>query len=248
MDRSLQFLLGKDIFVKGVGTVRQIHLDSIASPEEQERYTRCLSLIAQSTDDIIALYEAQDEFDRMPYEERAKINSFDLIVSVRWTRELLLEALDFFIVQHVSFDEASGTFIVSGGETDGVVDHDTYPELRRTIMQMNYLEVEQASNEHKFANKRAQAIFEKLQAGRKKMKKAIPKSAYPSLSNIVSAVCVQHNSYNLQNIGDLTIYQLYDQFTRLNTKTQIDIYSLKWAAWGTDPFDFSLWYRNKKEG
>lgn len=67
-----------------------------------------------------------------------------------------------------------------------------------------------------------------------------------SLSSIISAVAARHHSLNILNIWDLTVYQLYDQFAQLNKSLQVDVSSMRWAAWGQEPFDFSLWYKDMK--
>ncbi len=68
-----------------------------------------------------------------------------------------------------------------------------------------------------------------------------------NLANIISALSIQHNSYNMTNIWSLTVYQLYDQFFRLNIKTQVDINSMRWAAYGTEAFDYNLWFKSIKK-
>ena len=59
---------------------------------------------------------------------------------------------------------------------------------------------------------------------------------------MVSALAVQHNSLNLSNIWDLTVYQLYDQFFRQNNKNQLDIHAMNYAGWGGE-FDPTSWFR-----
>jgi hypothetical protein len=63
------------------------------------------------------------------------------------------------------------------------------------------------------------------------------------LPNLVAAVSAKHNSYNLFNIWGLTVYQLYDQFARIDIGVQLDIYGTRWAAWGQDAFDTGIWFK-----
>lgn len=68
-------------------------------------------------------------------------------------------------------------------------------------------------------NKTAAKIIEKLN----KRKKAKEKSAKPDpkleLPNIISAISACHSSINILNIWDLTVYQVYDLFARMQQNT-----------------------------
>lgn len=58
------------------------------------------------------------------------------------------------------------------------------------------------------------------------------------IPNIVSSLAVHHNSLNMLNIWQMTVYQLYDTFERQYIKQQLDIMGLHYAAWGGEyPFD-----------
>ena len=50
------------------------------------------------------------------------------------------------------------------------------------------------------------------------------------LPNLISALCVQHNSINMCNVWDLTVYQLYDQFLRQSYLNQVNIHAMNYAA------------------
>lgn len=95
----------------------------------------------------------------------------------------------------------------------------------------------------KFKNEKAKAIFEKI-AQKKKEAKKQGKQNQIGLGNIISYLCSQNCGYTFFNIWDLTIYQLFDQFFRQNIKVQTDIYGIRWAAFGEQPFDFSIYYQS----
>lgn len=243
-ETKLALILGRDIQIPGLCTVEQVKLVDISDPEIFEKYNQYLSIISYNTDDVIDLYKARDEYEKLSYDARARIDAFSLLISVDFFREVLWKALQFFIKETVVYDhELCGFSVYNGKKRVSVIDGNTYKNVRDVILKANYIKVEMSENECVFANNKARAIFAKLKKGRN-AKKATGEML--AIYDVVSAVSIQSNSYNLLNIGDLTIYQLYDQFYRLDTKTQIDVCSLKWAAWGTEPFDFSLWYKNKQ--
>ena len=239
-------MLGQSIAVDGICTVRQVKLIDISQPDNYAKYQQHLTVLSYNTDDVIELYSAQDEYNKLSQEAQRSVNAFDLLISVDFFREVLCQALQFFIEDTVVFDPELGGFAVfCGKRRASLIDSESYKDVREAILKSNFIAVEASENERVFANSKAKAIFEKLKKGRKSKRKASGEML--SIPDLVSAVSVYSNSYNLLNIGRLTVYQLYDQFYRLDTKTQIDVCSLKWAAWGTEPFDFSLWYKNNNK-
>lgn len=242
-DNRLALLLGKKVKVGSLCVVKPVKISDICDPDLYEKYVQYLTIISYNTDDVIDLYQARKEYDSFSPESQSQINAFSLLISVDYFRNVLGKALQFFVEEELEYDNSLKAFFVfKGKRKSGIINQNNYNEVRSVILEMNHVKNERAENEHIFANKKAKVIFEKLKKGRKKK---VDKNEVP-LVDIVSAVSVQSNTYNLFNIGGLTIYQLYDQFSRLDAKTQIDMYGLKWAAWGTEPFDFSMWYKNNK--
>ena len=65
------------------------------------------------------------------------------------------------------------------------------------------------------------------------------------LGNIISAVANKSQSLNILNIWDLTVYQLWDCFSRLSNNSIYDIQSMSVAAWGNKDnyFDATAWFK-----
>lgn len=64
------------------------------------------------------------------------------------------------------------------------------------------------------------------------------------LGNIISAVANKSQSLNILNIWDLTIYQLWDCFSRISNNNLYAIQSMQAAAWGNkdNSFDAAAWF------
>ena len=88
----------------------------------------------------------------------------------------------------------------------------------------------------------------KLAPYREEMRKK-PQKVDPSFSlwNIIGAVTSRHPSLNLTNIWQMTVYQLYDQFARVRDQVAFDVYSTRWAVWGKDKLDQSLWFKQERD-
>ena len=67
-----------------------------------------------------------------------------------------------------------------------------------------------------------------------------------SIPNIISSVAAKSASLNINSIWDITLFQLYDQFNRLQNNDAYSINSMRVAAWGDEKktFDYALWYKN----
>lgn len=161
-------------------------------------------------------------------------------------REAYMASLSFFIRQNVLYDEDSGYSLEDGT----FLPMDDIRELRKLILQFAYIEDKSDSSALKFKNAKAKKIYEKIQALKAEQAKAKKNKANPDmeLANLIGAVCAFSNgAYNLSNVWNLTVFQFYDQFIRLNTKVQMDISGVRWAAWGKEDFQWDLWHKAVKQ-
>lgn len=174
----------------------------------------------------------------------SEFGAYDMLLADKDGIARLLSGLSFFIVGDVEFQPQSGTFIIShDGEPVGTIGRNNYGELKDAILAFS-LPSGGSDKELKFSSENARRVYEQCEAGRKKAKRQrsdAQDAADFDLGNIISAIATEHNSLNLLNIWGLTPYQLYNQFARVDRKVQLDVVSLKWAAWGSDPFEFDTW-------
>ena len=87
--------------------------------------------------------------------------------------------------------------------------------------------------------------MKKLQRGRSEKAKHTKADKNMELGNIISAVANKSQSLNILNIWDLTVYQLWDCFSRLSNNSIYDIQSMSVAAWGNKDnyFDATAWFK-----
>ncbi len=264
---AFDLLSGEDIPFAGICTLRVPVLRSLRPKTGigYDTYLQYLNMLAMDLHTLLTGMGIWEAYEALPAAEQAQYTAFRILTAQQQMRGLLQEALSFFICEAVSFDASRMCFLLSRenargaaagpgqagssgsearGFTDSVISDENYETVRSGILQINCLSFRQTAPKA-FRNQKAKEIYEKTQ----KRKAALAGQAKRgddsmSLPNLIASVAVQHNSYNLTNIWDLTVYQLYDQFARLNMKTQLDVTSLRWAAWGQEPFDFGLWYRD----
>lgn len=228
----VDLILGSSVYYDGIPVV-PVTLGDIKRIGYQKYISYC-NLICMTKNDLSKIFG--EEIELSP-----SATLFSAFFYIKDMREFLKEALSFFVSSDITANINKVSF--DGG--DFSINNSNYIGLCETIKKVNALSStdEDDIEELKFANKRAREVYEKAQKAKKKAKQDGKPIRF---HDMISGVCTQHNSYNLTNIYDLTIYQLYDQFVRLSIKTEVDAIIPRWAAYGTEPFDFSIWYQSNK--
>ena len=171
--------------------------------------------------------------------------SLQLITRVPELRAALMQSLSFFMRADVLYSEDTGYSIQLDDGTH-YLSLDDIRDIRAVVLQLCNIQDDTEVAPVKFKNARAKEIYDKIQkkkAEKKKLSAMSKESLSMTLPNLISAVAAFSPTYNLLNIWQLTVYQLYDEFSRLSDKIQLSVFGQRWAAWGTDNFDFSVWYR-----
>lgn len=233
-----QLLRGKDVRIQinDFCEVRQPTLGDIADIGH-DRYQSYLSTFLVKKSELLKTLGAEDGPEYDPY------SLWDIMLIIPELRANLLAGLDFFVIGAVSV--CDGSICVDGHPFSNMDLHD----IAAAVAQISCIETDDES-QHVFASERARRVWEKMQKGKAQLRKAKNQDGDIDLFNLISAVAARECGYTLFNIWDLTVYQLYDQFARINVGVQMDIYGSRWAAWGKDDFDVSLWFKNlqSKEG
>lgn len=92
-------------------------------------------------------------------------------------------------------------------------------EMVNILLQQNMLN----QNKYQVRTKKEKEYYDLVKKAKEKYKNVLQSENDTFLLDIISSVCAKHPSLNLFNIKHLTLYQLYNQFHRLN---YIDEYSI----------------------
>ena len=201
-----------------------------------------------------------DVWNNMADEQKRNLTVFTVVMNNELLRELFLEIFDFFFVEKVII--YNNLFVILKDAVDdsqplqkedilGAIGTDLFQPLIEVIQQICCIyEEEEKQEEIKFKNEFTRKMYERMQAAEKEKRrqKARAEAVDYSLPNMISAVSNRHPSINPINIWELTIYQLFDSFNRLQVNTIYDINSTRVAVWGDEKksFDAGLWYKNHK--
>lgn len=216
LDFELRVLAGETI-VKDVISIRPKILKEIIKLGYSE-YSKNLSFISLNVSDLIGAVEDQNQIP-----EDATI--FDIIFASGESSLVLqlVSALSYFLdEEEVMFDEELGLVFGKAFETREettekciVINHTNYNEVADIIRYQNCVKMPKADS-YNPADEKARAIIEKLKKGQEDVAKAKSKDGDNiDFKAVISSVSTKSNSINKLNVWDLTIYQLYDEFKRL---------------------------------
>lgn len=201
---ELQLLAGLPIDI-GICKVYPTELKEIVEIGEV-KYNQYLSTVLFDKK-VLQLEQQVDDDD---IDIIAAISSYD-----KNFRDLFLKSISFFIKEDVKLSN-NGVFYI---DNDKFFTQDLFNNLQLIVKRINYIKDNQ-EDEIIAGNERAKSFMEKLKKKKEKILKN--KKQDINLASIISGVAWKSNNVNIKNIWDLTIYQLYDAYYRLEN---IDYYN-----------------------
>lgn len=252
-----QLLSPNPIHIPEVGGVISPTLKDISSIG-QDRYQYYLNILLIDLKRFFVMIERPDDYEKLTDEEKYSVNIYDLLTQDNQSAILLQNALDFFIKEKVEFSIQNRVFEVKRivitenqkdmarkYETIGIISRENYQSVVDVILQRNNIKTKDITDPSKVKSKKALSILNKLKKGRENMAKATKADENMELGNIISAVANKSQSLNMLNIWELTVYQLWDCFTRLANNNIYDINAASVSAWGDKDkkFDFNGWFK-----
>lgn len=234
------------VHIKNVGGIISPRLRDI-SAIGYDTYQFYQQLLLMDLKKYFSVIGREEDYDLLPNEEKSNLNLFDLWTANEQSSDLLKKVLNFFIEEDVSYSKQKKCFTIQNeNENVGVITKESYPQVCDLICQRVCIQSNQEEDLSKVKSKKALEIAKKLQKGRAENKRQAKADKNMELANIISAVANKSQSLNILNIWDLTIYQLWDCFSRLSNNAIYDIQAMAVATWGNkdNHFDAAAWFKN----
>lgn len=244
-----------------IGTINKPTLHEIAKItfEKFELYELLLKITPENIYTKLLKDNGGQEFwDSMDEQTKDKKEIFDILQDDEKVRVLYIEMLNFFFQETIIYREGYLLVIkedvedfeinkITTNDIRGVISKESLPQIFSIIEQICgiYNEEDDIDN-MKFRNEfQKQYILKMLKAQKKNESKKKADINF-SVPNIISALTCIHPSINYTNVWDMTIFQLYDTFNRIQQNKMYDIDSTRVSVWGDEKktFDFGLWYKN----
>lgn len=149
------------------------------------------------------------------YEEIEDIDSFDILIGHPSIVDEIIESISFFSGKKVSFDSKLKEFYIENKSNNiYFLSKRNYKDFSILIKTLNGMEDEE---ELKFKNERVKQKYKKIMKQKKKIKSESKNGI--ELKDVLSILCNSgDNGINIFNVGNMTIYQVYEHFERVNIK------------------------------
>lgn len=227
-----------------VGTVKPMTPRYIAKNGGFGDYSWFLNSLSLDVTKYFEITNQKEFYETLSEEDKQKLNIFDLIISQPQIREVIENALSFFMIEKIKYvDEQKMFFAFNEDDLEnpiGIITRNYYSQLANIILQLNGMQIKE--NVACKVTPKAQAIIDKINKAKERMNKNSDINKDFELANIMSKLSSKHNSINMLNIWDMTIYQIYDQFYEQNHQNIISMNEINHAYWGGD-FDVTEWYK-----
>lgn len=232
---KVQLILGKPISLNGIGLLKSIKIKDIMDIGF-DNYNKYLSYLCMSSEDILDLLNSELE----------NIEPFDFIFSNCFYdekfKEDILCAFSYFFDEKCRFSE-NGYFYLGNIDEERFIHSRNFNFLSDVLRIQNC--VEDKKDNLNLKSKAAKDFYKRLKQARRKHESE--KSSNMDISDIISAISAKHPSINIFNIEELTMYQLIDQYKRINMIDEylININSLLHGA-SKDDVKLTHWSSNIK--
>ena len=238
------------VYLADVGQIKSPKLIDIPRVGIRQ-YQYGLSLLLMGPKEFLEMLAKQtgceNVWDTLTEEQQGTLNIFALMTMTDVTRDALQDAMQLFFEKELTWNEKKKCYLVGAQEkggkiqVDGMIDEKNYAVISDLCLQLAYIQSEKPET-LKFKNERSRKFYERFQKKKEAAKKAQKSNPDYELANIISALAAAHNSLNLLNIWNLTVYQVHDAFQRQQLKNMTDIRSHNYAVWGGDDFKPEIWF------
>lgn len=239
---------GDSIFVNGVAHLKPPKLKELKPTEGigMWTYNFYLNMLIWDKEDFLNFLKDGLGKQTEKLKTNDKILAYDIITLLNTSRELLQNAMAFFINEKMEWDSKQRCFFTYSKNDDskvGVINRENFEEVRDMMLQINFINIGDRAKPVKHSSTKAQQMWEMAQEYLKKENKKKPSEKNTNLGNVVSKLCAANTGYTLLNIYDLTVFQLYDQFFQYGYLRMMDLSDMAYSNHGGKEFDMQAWLK-----
>ena len=167
---AYELISGRDIKYENICTLHPPTLSSIWDIGFP-KYNNYLTILAMNLDKYIEIMNLQETIERIDEQMRKECTIFDFLIAEQSTRELLSEALCFFIAEKIEYDPINRWFSILDNNEAPVahIDRSNYENIKYGIQQCNF--IDDQNIKPKKCGSVTKGILKKLAKGREEMAK-----------------------------------------------------------------------------
>lgn len=232
IDLRIKLLSGEPIFVEGAGYLKPLRLRDIAR-SGYSTYLMHLNVLTASLKDLTGKDDIGDG--------DLQLSTFDLLLGSEDLALQFVEAVKYFFgVEYAQYFPEFHNIVF--GDGNKFINRETYLKVKEVLEYQNYL-TDPNMKRKQFTPKdeRARLLMEHRERTRaivNKIKGAT--SDQPDFVDIISSVSTRSNTVGKHDVWELTIYELYDEFSRLRMIDDFEI-SIKAQMAGASNIDIKHW-------
>lgn len=243
-----ELISGSEIFVPEIGHFRSPKLKELKPTEGigSWNYNLFLSALSWSKEDVIKFLRVSTHQPLKALDKADKLNTFDIFCIREYERRLLQDAMSFFITEEILWNEKKRcfeTYTKENGKYVGTINRNNYEEVKDMMLQMNYINVGKSANPAKHSSEKAKNLWEIAQQRLKEQSAKAGEKKETTLGNVISKICAAGIGYNLLNIYELTVFQLYDQFFQYGYLRVSDLNERAFTIHGGKNFKIEAWLK-----
>lgn len=258
-------LSGEPIRLSNVGTLVPPKLIDIRKKIGIDTYNVFLSLLKLTPKKYyVDVCEKTEYWDALTEQEKEDVTLYDTVLDNTALMYQYIAMFSFFFKEDVFVKEYSFILLnpdvkheiindeiqLKQGELVGIINSDSFNDILKLICQICYIqstdEKDDESKQLKFKNKLAEKMWKKMQNSNQKKKIKKDNEKMYSIGNIISSVAHKDSSLNIISVWNLTVFQLYDQFTRIKFERSQGISDFRVSAWGDEKKQYkdTIWCTN----
>lgn len=249
----IDMLSGMPIPLEGVGHVKSPLVKDVTSNGiGSKRYRLYLQVLNWTKIEILEAFEGKTKINIDALISSDKVCVFDLIGALPMVRSIFLEVFSFFMEENVRWSNEGKKFLVTQLNdkqepiTIGEIDNSNFEMVRVAMLEVNFIFSNKSVKPATYVGDKAKELWETAQKKIAKLNAEKPEEAQDStyeLGNIISKLCILQPNYNLFNVYNLTIFQLYDQFIQAKSIKMSDLGNTIFAIHGGEKYDPESWMK-----
>lgn len=244
---------GQPIFIEGIGSAKSPKLKELlpSSGIGFWAYRFYIGFLMWGRDDLFKYLEII-KYPHINILKNDKLSLFDIITLAEPARDILIGILSLFFVEEPEWNDRKRSFFMREMTEDGsepryigVINRDNYDVVKDIILKLNYIGLDSKPKEIKHSSETARILWEKAQEYQARYKnndESDEKTASRyNIGNVISKLCIASSTYNLLNVYELTVFQLYDQYFQCDFIRARDLERNVFSYHGGDNFDLQQW-------
>lgn len=238
IDNKLELLLGRPITINDFIKVKQFKLGEIVEMGF-ETYLFKVSFLLRGVDEFMKMLIDSPNYMDL-YMKRNELTALYLHIMFCENdnyREMFIESLSFVLgvePDSIVIGTDGLNYIMSDNDVKLISEID-FDKIVETIKIANGFSKAESDSEYDPYDEKTRRMLEKMKMNREKVEqiKAKERDDNRDISDLVSAVTVMSNSINKLNVHEYTLYQIYDENSRLYTIENYRM-SVKSSMFGAD--------------